>query len=109
MPDLHDSTSIGLDQAIRLASRVFAAYLLLWALFDLISLPNEFFSAVHYLKESRAAGSSVARVMSASYLFRSYVLSILANILRIALLLMAAGWFYRCGPRIRRFFGAGAD
>jgi hypothetical protein len=31
---------------------------------------------------------------------------LLANILRIALWLLAAGWFYRCGPRIRNFFAA---
>ena len=109
MPDPNASSSTGRDQAILIASRLFAAYLLFWFLFDLTLLPHQLFHVVHYLKESRVVGLSVAIAKDDSYLLRSYVLEMLGNILRIVLLLMAAGWFYRCGPRIQRFFGAGAE
>jgi hypothetical protein len=44
-----------------------------------------------------------------SYLFGDYMMYLLANILRIALWLLAAGWFYRCGPSIRSFFAGRAE
>jgi hypothetical protein len=83
--------------------------MLFWCFDDLTLLPRELFAIVHYLRESSARGMSIASVIDTSYLLRAYVLDILADILRIALFLMAAGWFYRCGPRIRRFFGAGVE
>jgi hypothetical protein len=42
-----------------------------------------------------------------SYYLRYYMEDMLADILRITLWLLAAGWFYRCGPRIQRFFVVG--
>ncbi|MGA1982609.1 MAG: hypothetical protein ABSG84_09045 [Acidobacteriaceae bacterium] len=84
------------EQAVLISSRLFVAYLLFWVASDLISLPNEVLTLKHEL-----LGLSP---FTASYYARSYVLSFAANILRIALWLMGAGWFYRCGPRIYRFF-----
>ena len=66
-------------------------------------------SVAHYLNKSQNAGLSVALAKDETYLLREYVLVLLANVLRMVALLMAAGWFYRCGPRIQRFFGAGAE
>jgi hypothetical protein len=40
------------------------------------------------------------------YFLRVYGLEASTILLRIALLLLAAGWFYRCGPRIQRFFSS---
>ena len=109
MPEPNTSSSTGPDRAILIASRLFAAYLLFWFLFDLTILPGQIFSAAHYLNKSQNAGLSVALAKDETYLLREYVLVLLANVLRMALLLMAAGWFYRCGPRIQRFFGASAE
>jgi hypothetical protein len=47
--------------------------------------------------------------LRSSYLVGDYMMYLLANILRIAMWLLAAGWSYRCGPRIRGFFAAGAE
>lgn len=107
MPDSNDSSSIDRDQAILLASRVFAAFLLFWVVEDITELPREVFSLAHYLRESTQAGLSLAQALRSSYLVSDYMMYLLGNILRIALWLLAAGWFYRCGPRIRKFFTAG--
>jgi hypothetical protein len=107
MPDSNDSSSIDRDQAILLASRVFAAFLLFWVVEDITELPREVFSLAHYLHESTQAGLSLAQALRSSYLVSDYMMYLLGNILRIALWLLAAGWFYRCGPSIRKFFTAG--
>jgi hypothetical protein len=107
--DPNASTSITREQAVLIASRLFAAYLLFWVVADLIELPREIQSAVHYTREASMMGMSFARAFEASYLLRTYMLYVLANILRIVLWLVGAGWFYRCEPRIRNFFSAGAE
>jgi hypothetical protein len=61
---------------------------------------------VHYISEASMMGMNFAHAFQASYLLRTYVLYVLANILRIVLWLVGAGWFYRCEPRIRNFFAA---
>jgi hypothetical protein len=98
MPDSDTSPSIDHDQAVLLASRVFAAFLLFWVVEDITELPRELFSVMHYFRES-----------TSSYLLNEYMMYLLANILRIALWLLAAGWFYRSGPRIRKFFAAATE
>ncbi len=103
-PDV--STSITREQAVVIASRLFAAYLLFWVVADLIELPREIQSVAHYINEPSVMGMSFAHALQASYLLRTYMLYVLANILRIVLWLVGAGWFYRCEPRIRKFFEA---
>ena len=106
MTDPNASPSIDHEQAILLASRVFAAFLLFWVVEDITELPRELFSVMHYFREFDHTGMSLFEVSRSSYLLSDYMMYLLANILRIALWLLAAGWFYRCGPRIRRFFAA---
>ncbi|MGA2897167.1 MAG: hypothetical protein ABSE27_06180 [Acidobacteriaceae bacterium] len=109
MPDQNASPFIDRDQAILLASRVFAAFLLFWVVDDITELPHELFTVTHYLRESTQMGMSLVQAMRSSYLLGEYMMYLLANILRIALWLLAAGWFYRCGPRIRSFFATGVE
>ena len=109
MPDSNGSTTIARDQAILLASRIFAAFLLFWVVDDIIQLPRELFAVMHYFHESARPDVPLARALSASYFLSDYVLYLLSNILRIALWLLAAGWFYRCGPRIHSFFTSEAE
>jgi hypothetical protein len=92
------SPSLTREQAVLIASRLFVAYLLFWVASDLISLPSEILTLNHEL-----LGLST---FTATCYARSYVLSFAANVLRMTLWLMAAGWFYRCGPRIYRFFNS---
>jgi len=89
------------EQAIRIASRTLAAYLLLWAVSDATHLPGEILSLVHEYQGPNGLGFSI---LNAPYYVRMSILYLAENILHIALWLMAAGWFYRCGPRIQRFF-----
>lgn len=106
MPDLNSSSNIGLDRAVLLASRTFAAFLLFWVVDDITELPRELFSLTHYLRGYTGTGMSVFQALRSSYVVSEQMMYLLANVLHIALWLVAAGWFYRCGPRIRNFFSA---
>jgi hypothetical protein len=92
------------EQIVGIASRLFAAYLLFWVVDDLTELPREILSVIHNQKETFRTGMS----LQSSYLLRVEMLYLLNNILHIALWLLAAGWFYRCGPKIQRFFSGEA-
>jgi hypothetical protein len=107
MQDSNVSPSIDHNQAVLLASRLFAAFLLFWVIADITELPREVFSLTHYLRESTRAGMTLSQALRSSYLVGDYMMYLSGNILRIALWFVAAGWFYRCGPRIRNFFVAG--
>jgi len=96
--------SITREQVILIASRLFAAFLLFWVVDDMTELPREILSVVHYAEQGTNAGLSVLSTFKASYFLRLEILYLFANILRMALWLMGAGWFYRCGPRIYGFF-----
>ena len=109
MSEPNPASSIDRDQAILLASRVFAAFLLFWVVDDISELPRELFSLMHYIHGSTQMGMNVIQALRSSYLVSEYMMYLLGNILRIALWLLAAGWFYRCGPRIRNFFSADAQ
>lgn len=86
-------------QLIRIASRLFALYLLCLAANDLTLVPREVLAIAH-----EAGVGAVWTAFSASYYFRYAVLELSANFFRIALWILGAGWFYRCGPSIQRFF-----
>ncbi|HWG18371.1 MAG TPA: hypothetical protein VN678_10950 [Acidobacteriaceae bacterium] len=90
-------------QLIRVVSRLFAAYLLFWAADDLTLLPRVILSLAHEIHNAALAGAPMS-LFAASFYLRYYLVDSAGYILRIALLLLAAGWFYRCGPRIHRFF-----
>jgi hypothetical protein len=77
---------------------------LFWVISDSISIPHQLFSVAHELQGPNGLGYSVLNAFKASYFVRVYILNLAENILHIALWLMAAGWFYRCGPRVQRFF-----
>ena len=109
MPDSNTSQSIDRDQAILLASRLFAAFLLFWVVEDTIELPRQLFAVMHYFHEAGRVESTPFQAMHYSYYLGDYIMYLLANILRMALWLLAAGWFYRCGPRIRNFFAAASS
>ena len=95
------------ERAVKIAARSIAMYLLFWAITDVVSVPNEIMSVSHEMKlvsMAKNAGAHDAEV-SQLYFLRSSVMYLAANVLRITLWVMAAGWFYRCGPAIQRFFG----
>lgn len=108
MQDQNISPGINLDQATLLASRVFAAFFLFWVVEDITELPRELYTVMHYLHQATLLDSSPFEAVRSSYFLGDCVMYLLGNILHIALWLLAAGWFYRCGPRIRTFFNAAA-
>jgi len=109
MPDPNTSPSITREQAVLIASRVIVAYLLFWVIDDLTLLPHELISVTHYMRKTGSVLGTNTSLPETSYLLHYYIQELLGNVLRMALWLMAAGWFYRCGPRIRNFFAAGAE
>jgi hypothetical protein len=98
--------SLTREQAVLIASRLFAAYLLFWVITDTIVLPRQIIDVVHTLNQSTAMGRSMLSAINAPSTMRLYIIYLTENVLRITLSLMAAGWFYRCTPRIRNFFAA---
>jgi len=101
--------SLTRDQAVLLATRLVVAYLLFWIIDDITILPHELLSVAHYIKTTGSVLGANTSLPYSSYTLRYYMLDLFSNILRMALWLMIAGWFYRCGPRIRNFFAAGAE
>ena len=92
------------QQGMRLATRTVTIYLLVWALSDLIGIPREIASVIretHTLKV--APPDSVAYH---GYLLQQAILWLAASVLRTAIWLTLALWFYRCGPTLQRFFTA---
>jgi hypothetical protein len=85
------------EQAVRLASRLVVLYLLCWVLGDLTALPREVFAVYEAWNFPGLSGGG-------TYL-REQILLLSSNVLRIAIWLALALWFYQCGPRVRGWFG----
>jgi hypothetical protein len=94
-------------QIVLVASRLLAAFLLFWAIDDITLLPHYLLPVAHYVYRTGSVLGTNTSMPENSYYLRYYMEDMLADILRIALWLLAAGWFYRCGPRIQRFFVVG--
>ena len=101
--------SLTREQAILIATRIVVAYLLFWVIDDITLLPHELLSVAHYMKATGSVLGTNTSMPLSSYTLRYYILDLLSNILRMTLWIMAAGWFYRCGPRIQAFFAAGVE
>ena len=104
MPDPDASPNLTREQAVLLLSRLLVAFLLFWVVDDVTLLPREALTIAHYIRETGSVLGTNTSMPVTSYTLRYYALDLLANIFRIALWLIAAGWFYRCGPRIQKFF-----
>lgn len=106
--------TISKKDAVLLLTRLISFYLIFCAITDALALPLELNSFLHYLHEhielpaSVLAGESHAG-STASYWMRYYFLEFMQNVLRAVIWLLIAGWFYRCGPRIQKFFGLDID
>ena len=79
------------EEVVRLVSRAIAIIQFVSAMEEITYLPQRMFSAHHY-----------AGFGAASYLQASYSLDASSLFLRIAGLLVLAGVFWNCGPRISR-------
>lgn len=80
-------------ELILIASRTFAMLMAVWTLTDVTYLPERIFAYSHHL-----ALRSV--LVTEDYLTSYYLLILAFTVVRIAGLAIAAGWFWRCGPRV---------
>ncbi len=101
--------SLNRAQVVRIASRICILYLLFWVIDDLTLLPRQILTVAHYMRTTGSVLGTNTSLPISSYYLRLYALDLLANLLRIPLWLMAAGWLYRCGPRIQEFFAPGPE
>ena len=80
--------------AILLASRALALYLIAWALNDLSYLPESVLSFRH----------NTSVLYSNNYLRTYYGVAIVVRVLRSTALFLTAAWLYRCGGRVQAYF-----
>ena len=80
--------------AVLIASRAFALYFFCWAADNVTYIPGR----LHSLSYHRSV------LYSENYFHRADMISLVSLIVRVAVLLAAAVWFYRSGPRLQSFF-----
>jgi hypothetical protein len=96
-------------ELVRIISRLFAAFLLVWAFLEVSRFPNEVLNLVQNIQNMRLTAGNSRSSFNASYGVDYMILGIAVDIVRIVVLLMAVRWFYRCDPRAQRFFFAEVD
>jgi cytochrome c oxidase subunit IV len=82
----------------RILSRAFSLYLLVWALSDLLSLPEYLPSFFHY--QQMAADT----VQQRSYWLTYYLIRIVVNIIRSTALLLLSRYLWKKGSFLLTFF-----
>src|SRR3954469_23831863 len=82
--------------AVRIASRIIAAYILIWALDSASYIPASVYAAVHHAHEASILTGN-------SYWENHYLVSVGVSLLRVAGLLIVAFWFYKCGPSVQKY------
>ena len=82
-----------------LVARGVALYLLCWMCTELTYMPTRILGVYHHLHYTQE------HVATAQTYFQDvYVLNFGFGGIRIILLFLAAGWLYRCGPRVKAYF-----
>jgi hypothetical protein len=94
------------SQAVRLASRLFALYLLFCMLTELIGLPQRSITVHHEWTQWSLAGNGMSgrTLESLRYFYTLAIGQFMGDVLRVVIYSLLAVWFYQCGPRIQRFF-----
>jgi hypothetical protein len=88
---------VSTKEAVSIASRALAVYLLFWFLSDLTYLPSNLFSLWHHRNMLGATEWTI-------YLRNSEVISLSFRLLRMVALFFAVQWFYRAGPAVQGYF-----
>jgi hypothetical protein len=93
---------VSTKEAVTIASRALAVYLLFWFLSDLTYLPSNLFSLWHHRNMLGATEWT-------TYLRNSEVISLSFRLARMVALFFAVQWFYRSGPAIQQYFLASLE
>jgi hypothetical protein len=98
-------------QAVHIACRYIVVFLLIAAVTEAIALPRAIVSLRYELQKSSIlrSGMSPEPLLSVAYFLKDSILSLTSLVLRIALNLAGALWFYHGTPRLQRFFGLQED
>jgi len=89
-------------ELVLIISRTFALFLFTWAFAELSYLPERLFSLIHHIGQ----GSVLAKY---DYWSSYYVVVTSFLVVRILAFLLAAGSFWRCGPRVQALFSPKDD
>lgn len=90
-------------QGVTLASRILTVYFLTLCAYRISDLPIDLMSLFHNQAMQGVSTSSIYAQASDSYYYRISIEAIGHSALIIALDLMMALIFYRCGPKVARF------
>lgn len=82
-----------------IASRLAAVYFFAWAVSDLIYLLKDVYTVHFFIGWAAHTGSTYD-----AYLRSDEVQMLCSRVIHITLALLVAGWAYRCGPGVTRFF-----
>jgi ABC-type Fe3+ transport system permease subunit len=93
------------NDGIVIASRILTAYFLMLLMYELLNIPGDVYHVWHY-GHVQHWDFSFERTLNDEYFRSTYVLLLCVTIIKAALAFLAAGWAYRCGPGIGRFFSA---
>ena len=95
------------QQGLRLVTRSITVYLILCAIGDLLEMPREVMAVRAVLGRIHASTSVYGSLPNAARLddLHSEMGFLFANVVRMIVWVTLALWFYRCGPKLQRFFG----
>src|SRR4051812_7571693 len=82
--------------AVRIASRIIAAYIFIWALDAASYIPANVYAAIHHAHDASILSGE-------SYWENHYLVSVGISLMRVAGLLIVAFWFYKCGPGAQKY------
>jgi len=89
-------------ELVFIVSRAFALLLISWALADVSYIPERLFSLTHHIGQ----GSVLAKY---DYWSSYYLVVTSFLVVRVLALLLVAGSFWRCGPRVQALFSLEGD
>jgi hypothetical protein len=93
------------EQGYVFVTRGLSIFCLISAFIALCFLSPDIFDAAHYWHLAHVEDVQSRLIASDIYLFRVYLLRSAGLVLQAAVLLCAAGWFYRGNKKLRGFFG----
>jgi hypothetical protein len=96
---INSSAPLTKQNAVIIASRVVSIYFFAWAISDLLYLVRDIYSVHFFIVWAAHTGSPYD-----SYLRSEQIQYLCLHIIHTGLAFLVAGWAYRCGPGVTRYF-----